>query len=142
MDIRRWFLLAVLSLPFLELYLLIKLFGALGFVLTLALLLGSAGLGMSLLRSQGLATWMRVQHALARGEVPAQEMLESGLVALGGLLLVVPGLISDILALFCLVPGSRRRIAQRLLERGYAAAPEAGGSGGRLTIDGEFKREE
>ncbi len=142
MNIRQWLLAAVLALPLLELYLLIKLFGALGFVLTLALLLGAAGLGMSLLRAQGLSTWMRVQHALARGDMPAREMLESGLVALGGLLLVIPGFLSDLLALFCLIPASRKILATYLLENHLEMPPRPADSAARITIEGEFKREE
>ena len=146
MNIRQWFLVAIVALPLVELYLLIKLFGVLGFITTLALLLGAASLGMSLLRSQGLSTWMKVQHALARGETPALEMLESGLVALGGMLLVIPGMLSDILGLACLIPASRRRWAAYLLQNfvilpqgatGGAAEPE-----GMRVIEGEYKREE
>lgn len=142
MNIARWLMLALLSLPILELYLLIKLIGVFGFLLTLALLLSTAAIGMSLLRTQGLSTWMRVQAALARGESPAREMIESGLVALGGLLLLIPGFISDLLALLCLLPASRRRLALFLLERHIGARPPTGNSGERLTIEGEFRREE
>lgn len=146
MNIRQWLLAAIVALPLLELYLLIKLFGALGFVTTLALLLGAASLGMSLLRSQGLSTWMKVQNALARGETPALEMLESGLVALGGLLLVIPGMLSDILGLACLIPASRRRLAAYLLRNFVVlpggAADGAGEPAANRVIEGEFKREE
>jgi UPF0716 protein FxsA len=141
MNIRQWLLVALLSLPILEIYLLIHLIGALGFVLTLVLLLSAAALGMSLLRSQGLSTWMRVQHALARGEMPAREMLESGLIGAGGLLLLIPGFLSDILALFCLIPATRQSLALYLLKNYVTVPPQATESGGRLTIDGEFKRD-
>ncbi|SMF96738.1 UPF0716 protein FxsA [Methylomagnum ishizawai] len=142
MDIRQWLLAAVVALPLLELYLLIKLFGALGFVTTVALLLGAASLGMSLLRSQGLSTWMNVQRALARGETPALEMLESGLVALGGLLLVIPGFLSDILGLACLIPASRKKLAGYLLQK-FVVLPDGGTEPpqGPRVIEGEFKRE-
>jgi UPF0716 protein FxsA len=142
MNIRQWLLLALLSLPILEIYLLIKLIGALGFVFTLALLLSAAALGMSLLRAQGLSTWMRVQQALARGELPALEMVESALVAVGGLLLLIPGFLSDIFALGCLIPATRHRLALYLLKNHLMMQPRPPESGGRLTIDGEFKREE
>lgn len=145
MNIKQWFLIALVGLPILEIYLLIKLFGALGFVLTLALLLGAAGLGMSLLRSQGLTTWLKVQNALARGELPAHEMLESGLVALGGLLLVLPGFASDILALICLIPATRKPLALYLLQHVtilQPGAPAGAAPEGPKTIEGEFRRED
>lgn len=84
MNIGQWLLLALLSLPILEIYVLIKLIGSLGFLLTLVLLLGAAALGTFLLRIQGWTTWFRVQQALARGELPAREMIEGGLIAAGG----------------------------------------------------------
>lgn len=141
MNIARGLLLALLILPVLEIYLLIRLIGALGFVLTLALLLSAAAVGMALLRTQGLSTWMRVQEALARGESPAREVIESGLVAVGGLLLVIPGFVSDLLALCCLIPASRRRLAIFLLGRHPGMQPPAAEADGRLTIEGEFRRE-
>jgi UPF0716 protein FxsA len=145
MNISQWVLLAVLSLPILEIYLLIKLVGALGFLLTLALLLGAAGLGGFLLRIQGWTTWIKVQQALARGELPAREMLESALIGAGGVLLLVPGFISDILALFCLIPATRRQFAEYLLRhhipRPARPAPHRTADEPRV-IEGEYKREE
>lgn len=142
MNIARWFLLGLVSLPVLEIYLLVKLIGLLGFVLTLALLLSAAAFGMFLLRIQGFSTWMRVQQALARGELPAREMIESGLVAAGGVLLLIPGFLSDVLALPCLIPATRRRFAAYLLSNYIVMPPQPNGSDGQLTIDGEFKRED
>jgi UPF0716 protein FxsA len=143
MNISRWFLFALLSLPILEIYVLVKLIGALGFLLTLALLLGAAAFGMSLLRVQGFSTLLRVRQALERGELPALEMVESGLVAAGGLLLLIPGFLSDILALGCLIPAIRHRLALHLLKNHIMAPPvPESRARGRITIEGEFKRED
>lgn len=142
MNIGQWLLLALLSLPILEIYVLIKLIGSLGFLFTLVLLLGAAALGTSLLRIQGWTTWFRVQQALARGELPAREMIEGGLIAAGGLLLLIPGFISDVLALFCLLPVTRKRLAQRILESGISHPPGKSTREVRHTIEGEFKRED
>lgn len=142
MNIGQWLLLALLSLPILEIYVLIKLIGALGFLLTLILLLSAAALGTFLLRIQGWTTWFRVQQALARGELPAREMIEGGLIAAGGLLLLIPGFISDALALFCLLPVTRKRLAQRILESSVSHPPEKTTREARHTIEGEFKRED
>jgi UPF0716 protein FxsA len=142
MNIARWLLLALLSLPVLEIYLLIKLIGLLGFILTLALLLSAAGLGLFLLRTQGFSTWLRVQQALARGELPAQAMVESALVAVGGLLLLIPGFLSDLLALPCLIPATRRHLAAYLLKNHFIMPHRPNESDGQLTIEGEFRRED
>jgi UPF0716 protein FxsA len=142
MNIAPWLLLALLSLPVLEIYVLIRLIGLLGFVLTLALLLGAAGLGMSLLRAQGFSTWARIQQALARGELPAGDMIESGILAVGGLLLLIPGFLTDLLALPCLIPTSRRRLAAYLLNKHIIMPRRTGGQNDQITIEGEFKRED
>ncbi|MGX2041162.1 FxsA family protein [Methylocaldum sp. MU1018] len=142
MNIGQWLLLALLGLPILEIYLLIKLIGSLGFFPTLLLLLGAAALGTFLLRIQGWTTWFRVQQALARGELPAREIIEGGLVAAGGVLLLIPGFISDLLALFCLLPVTRKRIAQRILESSVARSAEKTARETRYTIEGEFRRED
>jgi UPF0716 protein FxsA len=141
MNIGRLLLFALLSLPILEIYVLVKLIGAFGFLLTLALLMSAAAVGMFLLRVQGFSTLLRVRQALARGELPAREMIESGLVATGGLLLLIPGLLSDILAFCCLIPATRRRLASYLLKK-QVAAPAVRESRGRLIIEGEFTRED
>lgn len=139
MDIRRWLWVVALGLPVLEIYVLIRLFGTLGFIATLALLLGAAGLGLSLMRTQGPLALIKIQQVLARGEAPVQEMLESGLVALGGLLLLIPGLISDLLAIACLVPASRKKLAGWIF--GRLAVPVRQEADGTLTLEGEYKRE-
>lgn len=146
MNIGQWVLLALLSLPIVEIYVLVKLIGALGFVLTLLLLVGAAGLGTLLLRTQGFSNWMRVQQALARGELPAEEMVESALIAAGGLLLLIPGFVSDLLALFCLIPPTRKHLARYFLKNRVILRPRTQAttteSRGQRTIEGEFRREE
>ncbi|CAI8787600.1 FxsA family protein [Methylocaldum szegediense] len=142
MNIGQWLLLVLLSLPILEIYVLIKLVGSLGFLLTFILLLGAAALGTYLLRIQGWSTWFRVQQALARGELPAREMIEASLIAAGGLLLLIPGFVSDMLALFCLLPATRKRLAQRILETGVSYPAQKTTHRTRHTIEGEFRRED
>jgi UPF0716 protein FxsA len=77
-------------------------------------LFGSAALGVMLIKRQGLRTVQAVQAAQARGELPAINMLEALLSFIGGVLLVIPGLISDLLALLILLGPTRRRLAARV----------------------------
>jgi len=142
MNIGQWLLLALLSLPILEIYLLIKFIGTLGFFPTLLLLLAAGALGAFLLRVQGWTTWFRVQQALARGELPARELIEGGLIAAGGVLLLIPGFISDLLALLCLLPATRKQLAQRILESRVLRPVETATRETRRTIEGEFRRDD
>ena len=118
----RAFFFLLLLFPLLELTVLIQVGGAIGVLPTLLLIIGSAVLGSLLLRVAGLATALRARERLARGELPEQEMLEGMLIALGGGLLLLPGFISDIMGLFCLIPVTRRLLVRQLLRRVEAQA--------------------
>ncbi|MBT8768786.1 FxsA family protein [Metapseudomonas boanensis] len=111
-----------LLFPLIELAVLIKVGSAIGVLPTLLLVIGTALLGSVLLRVAGVATAWRARERLARGEVPEQEMLEGLLIAVGGGLLLLPGFISDIIGLLCLIPFTRRLFIRRLRQRVEAQA--------------------
>jgi UPF0716 protein FxsA len=113
----RAFLFLFLLFPIIELAVLIKVGSAIGVLPTLLLVIGSAVLGSVLLRVAGVATAWRARERLARGELPEQEMLEGLLIAVGGGLLLLPGFISDIFGLLCLLPFTRRLIVGKLRQR-------------------------
>ncbi|GGH89026.1 membrane protein FxsA [Pseudomonas fluvialis] len=104
----------LLLLPVLELALLIQVGSAIGVLPTLGLIILSAVLGILLLRVAGLATAWRARERLARGELPEREMFDGLLLALGGLLLLLPGFISDLFGLLCVLPFSRHLLLGRL----------------------------
>ncbi|BAU76378.1 FxsA family protein [Metapseudomonas furukawaii] len=113
----RAFFFLFLLFPLIELAVLIKVGSAIGVLPTLLLIVGSAVLGSVLLRVAGVATAFRARERLARGEVPEEEMLEGLLIAVGGGLLLLPGFISDVFGLLCLIPFTRRLFIRRLLQR-------------------------
>ncbi|MFM8330181.1 MAG: FxsA family protein [Candidatus Methylumidiphilus sp.] len=143
MNIAQGVLLALLALPILEIYLLIQIGSLVGFLPTLALLFGAAGLGTYLLQTQGWTTWNRVQQSLNRGELPAAELVNGAVIMAGGALLLLPGFLSDVAGLLCLIPFSRRLLAAWLvnsrLARPGGASPAAEET---RVIEGEFKRED
>lgn len=104
----------LLLLPVLELVLLIQVGSAIGVLPTLGLIILSAVLGILLLRVAGLATAWRARERLARGELPEREMFDGLLLALGGLLLLLPGFISDLFGLLCVLPFTRHLLLGRL----------------------------
>jgi UPF0716 protein FxsA len=110
----RAFLFLFLLFPVIELALLIQVGSAIGVLPTLLLVIGTAILGSILLRIAGVATAWRARERLARGELPEQEMLEGLLIAVGGGLLLLPGFISDIFGVFCLIPFTRRLLVNKL----------------------------
>lgn len=110
------FLLFVL-IPVLELSVLIRVGEQLGTWNTIGLVLFTAVLGVSLVRSQGLSTLMQVQQKLSRGEAPGQEIVEGMMLAMAGVLLVIPGFVTDFIGLLLLTPFTRRPIAAFVFNR-------------------------
>jgi UPF0716 protein FxsA len=148
MFVFRNLLVLFLIVPIIEIYLLIKVGGLIGAIPTVFMVVFTAVLGALLLRQQGFATLGRVQEALARGEVPAIEMLEGALLLIGGALLLTPGFFTDTIGFICLIPPLRRRIIMWALRRGIIATVGPGGGPrgdghhhGPRTIEGEYWRD-
>jgi UPF0716 protein FxsA len=127
-------LLIGLALPLVELAVLVKVGQAVGLWKLLLLLLGMAGLGAALLYWQGWSALRQTQDAMLRGQPPVGPMLEGMLLVTAGVLLLVPGLITDVFALVLLVPPLRRAIARWLLRRAVAA--------GDVHVEGSFRTQE
>ncbi len=144
----RAFLLLVLLFPLLELAVLIKVGSAIGVLPTLLLVIGTAVLGSVLLRVAGVATAWRAREKLARGELPEQEVIEGLMIAVGGGLLLLPGFISDLIGLLCLIPFTRRLLIAGLLRRVQAQAERQRAFADDLSaaprqanvIEGEYQR--
>lgn len=109
----RFFLL-VLVLGFGELYLLVKVASHAGFLWTLGLCVFTGVLGGALVRAQGLRTLQQIQEAMARGEVPAVEIVSGLVLLIVGALLLTPGFITDTIGFLLLIPGLRGLAAARL----------------------------
>ncbi|GAA3931480.1 FxsA family protein [Litoribacillus peritrichatus] len=103
----RWLFLLFCTLPVIELVILLKLGSWLGIWPTVALILGTAFIGVNLLRQQGLKTLSRANLKLSSGQMPAKEMVEGIVLAVGGALLLTPGLVTDVIGFSCLLPGTR-----------------------------------
>ena len=111
------FLFLFIILPIAEMVVLIKVGGLIGVLNTIGLVLLTAVIGAWLLRQQGLATLLRANQRLNSGELPAKEVAEGLILAVGGALLLTPGLITDAVGFACLLPGSRHWLAAKALKR-------------------------
>lgn len=113
----RIFLLLFIVLPILELAVLIKVGGMIGVLNTVGLVFITAIIGAALLRQQGLSTLMKAQQRLNSGELPAQEVAEGLILAVGGALLLTPGFVTDAMGVLCLLPGTRHWLAAQALKK-------------------------
>jgi len=84
---------------------------------TIFLVVLTAVIGAALLRQQGLSTLARLQNNLSQGKIPAQEMVEGVLLAVGGALLMTPGFVTDTIGFLCLIPPTRKLLAANIIKR-------------------------
>jgi UPF0716 protein FxsA len=99
-----------LAYPMLELALLIKVGSAIGLWLLIGLIFLTAAAGVLVLRRQGLTFLSRMSAAMAEGRPPVAAVFDSALVGTAGMLLIAPGLITDVLGAVLLLPPARQMI--------------------------------
>lgn len=120
-------LLAFIFVPIIEIGLFIQVGGFLGLWPTIALVLITAFVGASLVRSQGIQTLMSVQGRLEQGELPAQQIFEGVMLAVAGVLLLTPGFMTDALGMLVLLPAPRAAIAKYLMSKMVVKTVHGGG---------------
>ncbi|MBN7769653.1 FxsA family protein [Marinobacter daepoensis] len=104
-------------MPIAELTVLIQVGSIIGVLNTVGLVFLTAVIGAWLLRQQGLATLLRANERLNSGELPAREVAEGLILAVGGAMLLTPGFITDAFGFLCLLPGTRHWLAAQALKR-------------------------
>jgi len=140
--------LALLSVPLLEIYLLISMGRVIGAGATILVVIVTAVLGAWLLRLQGLSTLARVQAATQAGQLPAIELVEGLILLVSGALLLTPGFFTDTIGFLTLVPSIRARLATALLKRAMqdpsvvVNVQARADRSGPQTIEGTYRRED
>jgi len=136
--------------PLVELYLLIAVGRILGPMATIGLVLVTGAVGAWFARLEGARVIRRWQEAMARQQIPKDGVIDGFLIFIGGLMLITPGILTDIAGLSMVMPATRRVIAgfvRRWFERQIAAgrvqvyAPGYDGRPGRpqevIDVEGE-----
>jgi len=101
----------------LELYILIKIGGYLGAFQTVALVVFTALFGVVIARIEGLRKLQQIKQSLSQGIVPAEEMVDGVLIFVAGILLIIPGVLTDLFALVLLIPYTRTLFKRWLRRR-------------------------
>jgi UPF0716 protein FxsA len=104
-------------IPLLELYVLFKISGTLGAFQTVALVVLTALLGVVIARIEGLRKLQQIKQNLSQGIVPAEEMVDGLLIFVAGILLIIPGVLTDLFALVLLIPYTRTLFKRWLRRR-------------------------
>ncbi len=101
-------LLLFITIPFLEMVILIKLGAEWGFVPTLLLIVVTGIVGAALSRWQGLKAWREIQLQLNQGLMPGEALIDGLLIFGAGMVLLTPGLLTDTLGFLLLIPQTRQ----------------------------------
>ena len=111
-----WKLILVFTLlPVAEMVIFYQLGTRVGIVPTAALILVTGVLGGWLAKREGLSVLTQVRDGLRSGIPPAQTLVEGALIVAGGLLLITPGTITDIIGFAAIIPPTRRIMAPYVL---------------------------
>ncbi|WP_413664721.1 FxsA family protein [Microbulbifer sp. CNSA002] len=143
----RPLLLLFIALPVLEMWVLIAVGSEIGALPTIGLVILTAVVGVTLLRRQGISTLMRAQEKMQAGNIPAKEMVEGIFLAVGGVLLLTPGFITDFFGFICLIPGLRNLLLGFILRHVKVVPPQnfnqpPNHKRGDDIIEGEYSKDE
>jgi len=100
--------LILLLIPLIEIAILFQLAHWIGFWETILIQVGTAFLGASLAKYEGLRVWINIQTELNQGLMPAEKMIDGLMIFAGGIVLLTPGLLTDILGFLLLIPFTRK----------------------------------
>jgi UPF0716 protein FxsA len=137
--------------PLAEILVLIVVGDAIGAGWTVLALVGAGLLGIAVIRILGAASLRELQGALLRQEPPTGALVRGACVLLAGMLLIVPGFLSDAVALLLLIPPLRTALAGAVWRRWPRTEPVGPGArgqrpmgpgqrgGGPVIIDGDYR---
>ena len=111
----RFIPLLLLSLIVFELYVLFLASESIGSLKVLALIIMTAVLGISYIKKQGIKTITKARERISSGKSPNSEFIQGLLLAFGGVFLLIPGFISDLIGLVFALPFTRKQIAKYIL---------------------------
>lgn len=105
-------LLAFTIIPLLELALLIRIGQWMGVWETIAVVVLTGAAGAALARREGVRALGRIQASMNQGILPARELVDACMIVVSGLLLVTPGVLTDLVGFALLIPAVRRRVGR------------------------------
>lgn len=114
MSMRRLTMVAVAGFAIAEIALLAWITHSIGFGMTLLLLLASGAVGGLIWRFEGGKAWASLRDAQAHPQEATGRLPDAALVLTGGLLFLLPGVLSDVLALVFVVPVTRPLVRRAL----------------------------
>ncbi len=109
-------LLLFIVVPVVELYILIEVGKKIGSLNTIGIIILTGILGAYLVKSQGFMILKKIQNDLNESILPGNSLIQGAIILAGGILLLTPGFITDIIGFIFLIPISRRMVEKYLLK--------------------------
>jgi UPF0716 protein FxsA len=129
-------LLVFIIIPIIEIALLIQVSEVIGGWSTVALVIVTAFIGAKLVKQQGTDALKNVQTQMAQGQMPAQDLFSGLCVIIAGVLLVTPGIVTDIFGFLLLTPLVRNKMAAGILKQVAAKGTSSGAQGFHFSSGG------
>lgn len=105
-------LLLMIAVPFTDLYILVQLAEILGFLQTLGIVVATGILGAAIVRREGRHVLMKMQRSVTAGEI-SRNVAEGTLLVISGLLLITPGIVTDLIGFMLAFRPLRERLVAR-----------------------------
>ena len=110
-------LIAIIIVPIIEIYLLIKIGSQIGAITTILLIFTTAIIGIYYAKYEGLNTLKSGLTQLGKNETPAYEVISGAAIAFAALLLIIPGFATDVIGFLLIFPLSRKFIFSKFLKK-------------------------
>jgi len=101
--------------PVTELYILIEVGKRIGSLTTVGLIILTGIIGAYLVKGQGFMILKKIQNDLNEGIIPGDSLIQGAIILAGGIFLLTPGFVTDIIGFIFLIPVSRRVVKKYLL---------------------------
>ena len=124
-----------LIVPIVEIAILIQLSEVIGGWPTIVVVIITAYAGAKMVKLQGLQTFAQIQQKSASGQMPTEELFSGVCILISGVLLLTPGILTDVLGFLLLTPAVRQKMAAvlkskiHLFATGKFTAGQTGKSG-------------
>ena len=122
-----WVFALFLAVPLIEIALFVTVGGWLTLWPTLGIVVGTGFLGVFVLRQQGLRALSDMQSAMQNMQNPMSPMANNAMIMAAGILLILPGFLTDTLGLLLLLPPVRHWVIRRLAGRMQVFSTAAAG---------------
>ena len=127
-------ILAIIVIPVLEIYLLIKIGSQIGAITTILLIFTTAIIGIYYAKYEGLNTLRSGFSQLSRNKTPAYEVISGAAIAFAALLLIIPGFATDLFGFILIFPITRKIILNKFSKK-FSSKKNTKNN----FIDGEFE---